>query len=855
MDSSKKVKDCKKILSTITDPPAKSKDEKGGGKCLPISSKLPLGLGIRSASSLPLSSPFNRSVTHKLDFSDESALLNNSSAMEITACSPPAVAGAKRKVDQQRLLREGELTSAQGKITSLESLLESERNVKKRLKIEQEKEVRDAQAEKISLETRNKDLLDKLRRLEQAKIESEQTASQVVASSLSDRSSLESEKRELDLQVHQLKTEKQKIKNALDYAHNDIDRLNDSAEYAKENMDLQIEEMQQAAENDRDRIERLQEEVEELRECRNAAVEAENRILDLNNQIRLLEEEAQLGRLFKEQSSEIRRLQLANDELCERNRILSTTQEDTSVLQEKLRSAESKIKRADERIQDMTRLDLEITKLRSSLSEWESVLSEVLPGGGGVASSRGGKGDSEGKKSLTTESLRQYLAKSQHDLLFASEQRQKTELELGAAHDSECRLREEFNAVQSTLLKEQQQCKKYQELLIKLRKKYQLITKERDSYRSVLNSYESEMTTNPAEVDRKRLEDLEEVLAGYRREVDKEFMAMPNLGKVIPSCLPATTIAPAAEVVAEAEAVATMVVVDPVVNAAVQGGSVIVEATGGAEMGVAASGASDGDAATQTANEETISRKLSEEKEEEWRKELEAAKALVSELETENAKLKEANDRLSEETEKLNDVLEEQKMKGDYDPTNTKVVHMRFNPFEMMKQKKMEELKDLKIENDRLIARIRVLEQVGREGVSLTQRSEEEAKESRTTSSKEVEELKAKINAAELKNKRLVEAFQKTSQDLREAVFRLFGYKLDIPTSKQYKLMSMYAESPEDFLLFSQSGSGEMQLLATAYSDTLADLIDAYLSQADSIPAFLASVSMDLFNKQTLALT
>ena len=53
--------------------------------------------------------------------------------------------------------------------------------MKKRLKIEQEKEVRDAQAEKISLETRNKDLLDKLRRLEQAKIESEQTASQVVA--------------------------------------------------------------------------------------------------------------------------------------------------------------------------------------------------------------------------------------------------------------------------------------------------------------------------------------------------------------------------------------------------------------------------------------------------------------------------------------------------------------------------------------------------------------------------------------------------------------------------------------------------------------------------------------------------
>ena len=79
----------------------------------------------------------------------------------------------------------------------------------------------------------------------------------------------------------------------------------------------------------------------------------------------------------------------------------------------------------------MTRLNLEITKLRSSLSEWESVLSEVLPGvGSSSSSSYRGRGDS-GKKSLTTDSLRQYLAKSQHDLLFASEQRQKTELELG----------------------------------------------------------------------------------------------------------------------------------------------------------------------------------------------------------------------------------------------------------------------------------------------------------------------------------------------------------------------------------------------------------------------------------------
>ena len=49
------------------------------------------------------------------------------------------------------------------------------------MKIEQEKEIRDHQAEKAALETQTKDLLDKLRRLERSKRELEQTASTAVA--------------------------------------------------------------------------------------------------------------------------------------------------------------------------------------------------------------------------------------------------------------------------------------------------------------------------------------------------------------------------------------------------------------------------------------------------------------------------------------------------------------------------------------------------------------------------------------------------------------------------------------------------------------------------------------------------
>ena len=62
--------------------------------------------------------------------------------------------------------------------------------------------------------------------------------------------------------------------------------------------------------------------------------------------------------------------------------------------------------------------------------------------------------------------------------------------------------------------------------------------------------------------------------------------------------------------------------------------------------------------------------------------------------------------------------------------------------------------------------------------------------------------LKSEVKTAELKNQRLMEAFQQKSQEIREVCYQLLGYRIDIPGDSQYKLMSIYAESREDFLLF-----------------------------------------------------
>jgi len=51
---------------------------------------------------------------------------------------------------------------------------------------------------------------------------------------------------------------------------------------------------------------------------------------------------------------------------------------------------------------------------------------------------------------------------------------------------------------------------------------------------------------------------------------------------------------------------------------------------------------------------------------------------------------------------------------------------------------------------------------------------------------------------------------------------------------------------------FQQSTGGELQMLANKYSETFGDQIETYLRGADSIPAFLSSVTLALFQRQTV---
>ena len=278
----------------------------------------------------------------------------------------------------------------------------------------------------------------------------------------------------------------------------------------------------------------------------------------------------------------------------------------------------------------------------------------------------------------------------------------------------ERRLREELDAVNAAQQKEQQKVKQLTETLVKLRKKFQLVSKERDSYRSVLNSYESEMTVNPADVNRKQLEDLEEVLVLYRREVDREFQSVPNLGKALPTPQPTSTVEASAEMSPSVplEEVGSTAAAPTTTDRKATSGVVEVE---DAAAGKLVEPSTDPSTVSAEPDDQVVAdtaislggdisaaaavaaMKAAEETEAQLRKEIDGLAGKLSDAEAENAKLTAANEVLEAEHEKIKDLLEGQKMRGDYDPAETKVVHMRYNPVEMMKRKMLDDCKELKV--------------------------------------------------------------------------------------------------------------------------------------------------------------
>ena len=106
-------------------------------------------------------------------------------------------------------------------------------------------------------------------------------------------------------------------------------------------------------------------------------------------------------------------------------------------------------------------------------------------------------------------------------------------------------------------------------------------------------------------------------------------------------------------------------------------------------------------------------------------------------------------------------------------------------------------------------------------------------------------------------NQRLKELFKERITCLREAVYLLTGFKIDLYSADanngshpRLRLRSMYAEDPDDSIVFQWKGEA-LELIETPFVDRLDPRLLSILRGTNSIPAFLSNTTLELFEKQT----
>mmetsp|Transcript_6608 Transcript_6608/g.23292 ORF Transcript_6608/g.23292 Transcript_6608/m.23292 type:complete len:737 (+) Transcript_6608:1-2211(+) len=240
-------------------------------------------------------------------------------------------------------------------------------------------------------------------------------------------------------------------------------------------------------------------------------------------------------------------------------------------------------------------------------------------------------------------------------------------------------------------------------------------------------------------------------------------------------------------------------------------------------------------------------------------------------LEGENTELKSSTTKLESENEGLYkemDKMVQRLGRGEFNTETTKVVHMTRNPeleahFTLLK----ENLASVQSENTALKAQ---LVNIGKgneaEGVHVGKyvNTEQPGQGTAEAALLEAERTVLQHRIAELEKRemRYKEAFKDRISAFREACYLLFGYRIDMGARSAEKgsdkgpvntfcIRSMYAERDADELKFEQETDGSLVLIPTPYSDTLQREIDTFVTRFGSLPALLANLTMESFNRHT----
>ncbi|KAJ1976980.1 coiled-coil domain-containing protein mad1 [Dimargaris cristalligena] len=247
------------------------------------------------------------------------------------------------------------------------------------------------------------------------------------------------------------------------------------------------------------------------------------------------------------------------------------------------------------------------------------------------------------------------------------------------------------------------------------------------------------------------------------------------------------------------------------------------------------------------------------------------AQARAAESESEMAVLRSQLARLEKQLAAQNSemaLLEHKIGQGDYNPRTTRILQLIDNPTSKAYEIREAALQALRKENAQLLERLTMKggkattddqssvaagadHSQGSDsgGALVPQQTVDNLISSHADMQKQVAE----------KDKRMVrlkEVWRAKAQEIREAVYSLLGYRVDFLENGRVRLASMYNEADDHSFIFTSNAhdSGTLELSGggnAAFVRSLDALIQYWVVERRSIPAFLATVTLELFDKTT----
>ncbi|XP_047003539.1 mitotic spindle assembly checkpoint protein MAD1 [Schistocerca americana] len=271
----------------------------------------------------------------------------------------------------------------------------------------------------------------------------------------------------------------------------------------------------------------LEEKLQEFKNMQNKLKNAEDNLQLANSKIKDLqrEQESYQETLAYAKSQEQKLLAFPSLEkeaasLKEENKRLRNAVQNKLLLEEMVADLKQRQERADERERELVRVQASCETLQHRLQEWEALGQEVC-----------GPAESESSASATTpmaEKVRSVVRALQQRELSLKSENGSLSTELKALQLKFDSVVSELDKIKADTAKNQTEAEQQTLLIRRLQKKLLLVSGERDSYRSQLDSYENELTfcASPSTMSRtqqqaNRIEVLQKTLDGYKDLVER----------------------------------------------------------------------------------------------------------------------------------------------------------------------------------------------------------------------------------------------------------------------------------------------------------------------------------------------